>query len=411
MSNMLLVQNYLLDKSFNDLISEHGVYASPSKCGFKISLNYSQIESSNSDKLAQQCRGLILSKLSGIHYPFLFKDGKLDLSQVPGQTYVVAYPFNRFFNHGMGEAYVNFDDKKLKVLEKLDGTLIILYYDTKQGTWHVGTRSVPEADSLLNDVTFRQLFEIALKEQFAMTFKQFTSMFDTAYTYMFELTSYYNRVVVKYNETNITLLGARNNLSYDEINIDKLKINVPKVKKYSLSEIDKIIDFVNSTNPIENEGVVICDSNFNRIKVKSASYVQLHRVIDNIGSSDRNLLSLIMNEKDDDVLADLPEKLALKLTKIKNAYVLYAKNVNDKFILLKNQAENSDEQNKRKAFALCLNSSNIEFKAPYFDMYSGKVNSFFSFIEKIKKDGDWTPSVKDYILNELRVLDSDISLM
>ncbi len=65
---MLLVQKYLETHSFANLAAEHGVYASFSKSGHKFSLNYDQIEAKESDPLAQECRGLILSALDGTSY-------------------------------------------------------------------------------------------------------------------------------------------------------------------------------------------------------------------------------------------------------------------------------------------------------------------------------------------------------
>src|SRR5271165_4556749 len=91
---MLLVQEYLLNHSFSDLIREHGVYASFSKSGHKFSLNYDQLEAKESDPLAQECRGLILARedgatITGVVGP----DDKTDRSGVtPGATTILAYP-------------------------------------------------------------------------------------------------------------------------------------------------------------------------------------------------------------------------------------------------------------------------------------------------------------------------------
>src|SRR5579885_1572432 len=212
---MLLVQEYLKTHSFGDLAREHGVYASFSKSGHKFSLNYDQIEAKESDPLAQECRGLVLaladgSVISGVMGP----DGKIDRSNVtPLDTVVLAYPMKRFFNHGQGSAAnIDWSDPNLAVLEKLDGTLCIVYWDPFTNQWCVATRSVPEADLLMDNglFTFRTLFEKAVKETIGMEFNEFTKHLSPIHTYCFELTTPYNRIVVEYKKCGITLLALRN---------------------------------------------------------------------------------------------------------------------------------------------------------------------------------------------------------
>jgi len=97
---MLLVQEYLKTKSFGDLAREHGVYASFSKSGHKWSLNYDQIEAKESDPLAQECRGLILSAVDGKSFlnQAVIVNGKLSYDNiVPGDTTILAYPIEKIF--------------------------------------------------------------------------------------------------------------------------------------------------------------------------------------------------------------------------------------------------------------------------------------------------------------------------
>ncbi len=166
---MLLVQEYLLTHTFQQLAAEHGVYASFSQSGHKFSLNYDQIEAKESNPLAQECRGLILTTGSVLigeinEYGKPIRDGI-----IPGETHILAFPMKRCFNHGQGSAAnINWSDPNLSVLEKLDGTLCIVYYDSVIDQWCVATRSVPEADIPLDNglYTFRTLFEKALFDTF-----------------------------------------------------------------------------------------------------------------------------------------------------------------------------------------------------------------------------------------------------
>ena len=211
---MLLVQEFLKNKTFGDLIREHGVYASVSKSGYKFSLNYDMIEAKETDPLASQCRGLILSTTDGKPlYCEITADGKRHYENVgPGETVILGYGFDRFFNHGQGcAAKINWHDPNLAVLEKLDGTLCIVYFDFFAHKWCVATRSVSEADLLMDNglFTFRILFEKAVQDTCGISFKELTNYLDLHHTYCFELTTPYNRIVVNYPKNGVTLLAAR----------------------------------------------------------------------------------------------------------------------------------------------------------------------------------------------------------
>ena len=135
-----------------------------------MSLNYDQIEAKETDPLAQECRGLVLSCEDGhsLLSQAVEVNGKLSYDHIsPGKTRILAYPMKRFFNHGQGSAAdINWADPNLAVLEKLDGTLCIVYFDPFTNKWCVATRSVSEADLLMDNgiFTFRTLFEKAVEE-------------------------------------------------------------------------------------------------------------------------------------------------------------------------------------------------------------------------------------------------------
>lgn len=384
---MLLVQEYLLKHSLTDLNLNHGVSYGISD-DYKIILNYSQIESSEHDQLANQCRGLILRKKDRSSF-------NKELSDVVGETEIVAYPFDRFFNHGMGAAKIDFNNI-LKVYEKLDGTLIILSYDNFQNKWHTATRAVAEGNVSNGTFTFRKLFELALKESYKLTFDDFTKDLNKNYTYMIELTSYHNRVVVDYKQSNLTLLGVRDNISLKELNIDDVDFKLNKVNYYQFTSIEDIIKLVESFNPIEREGVVLCDSNFNRIKIKNTSYVALHHTIDSINASKRNLLTLILNEKDDDIIFNIAESLAIEIFDLKSKLIGFCKNIDMKFYFIKNKSIN--DVNHRKEFALLLKKFDVKFQGAYWYLFDNNGKTCLDFI---KSKPTYTNSFLDSILENL----------
>src|SRR5574344_1881444 len=87
-----------------------------------ILLKYNQLESDLSNSIVQECRGIILRKS--------------DLK-------VVCFPFKKFFNyHEPNAADIDWDGAR--VLDKIDGSLIKLWFDN--GCWHWSTNGNIDAD-------------------------------------------------------------------------------------------------------------------------------------------------------------------------------------------------------------------------------------------------------------------------
>ena len=399
----LLVQQFLEQHSFKELQEQHGVYASFSKAGYKFSLNYDQIEAKESDPLAQECRGLILMPVTCLPVPGVTgADGKIDRTNtVIGQTLVAAYPMKRFFNYGQGSAVeIDWSDPNLAILEKLDGTLCIVYYDIFTCTWCVATRSVPEADLLMDNglFTFRTLFEKAVQDTTGLNWEDFTSKLSTKYTYCFELTTPYNRIVVEYKTNGITLLAARDMFSRKEVDPAQLGMDfVPHVQAYKYNTMQELVDWVSSLNPMEHEGVVVRDSNFNRIKVKNAAYVAYNKVRDRLGTSERNIVELILAEKDDDVVPMLPDEIVKNLQKIKVGLQAAIRQYDDAYQEAKAQADATNPGDK-KTFAILVTKDKTLWNAPFFQMFDGKAANMKDFIMKNRKDGSWGDSFLDKML-------------
>lgn len=408
---MLLVQKYLENHSFGDLAREHGVYASFSKSGHKFSLNYDQIEAKESNPLAQECRGLVLALEDGRPIFADMTSGKPNRdNMIPCSTTILAYPMNRFFNHGQGSAAnIDWSDPNLAILEKLDGTLCIVYYDPFTYKWCVATRSVPEADLFMDNgvFTFRTLFEKACQDTLGYAFEQLTEKLDARFTYCFELTTPYNRIVVNYPHNRITLLAARNLTTLQEVNPRELQLDVPVVEAHTYTTINELLDWVSSLNPMEHEGVVVRDANFNRIKVKNAAYVAYNKVRDALGTSERNCMELILAEKDDDVIPMLPEEIVKNLLKIKAGLQVVIKLYDEAYVAAKAEADATNLGDK-KTFAILVTQNKNMWHAPFFQMFSGKAQNMKDFIAKSRKDGTWGDSFLDKILELSKNLGRDI---
>jgi len=409
---ILLVQDFLRTQTFLALEQIHGVEMSVDRrFGHKFSLNYNQITSTDSDPLAQQCRGLILSNGSSLLENSKMIDGRANFSHIcPGSTKILAYPMDRFFNYGQGScAPINWNDSELKTFEKLDGTLCIVYFDSIINEWHVATRSVPEADiPLLNpEYTFRTLFERGLKNVGNVSFFEFVRGLDPEKTYCYELTSPWNRVVVRYDDTKITLLAVRNNVTKLESLPEKEGgsfVYVPVVQYYDLGTIEKVVDFVNLQNPMDHEGIVLRDSKYNRIKVKNASYVAYSKARDSLAKSPRACLELVINEKADDVMPYMPNEIAENLKKIQLALANYLRTYDLSYQLLDMTVQNrrlTDPSvmgwSDQRLFAICTEEMDI-WKGPCFAIRSGKAKNALDYIHKSKKLGSYTNGFLDNLL-------------
>lgn len=406
---MVLVCEYLKVKSLEDLEAEHGIKSRVH--GHKVSLNYDQIEAQEDDPMVAQCRGLILR-------PAEPRRGSVAVSQPLGDTVVLARPFDRFFNYGQSAAAnVDFNHPATAFYEKLDGTFCIVYYDDVKHEWHVGTRAVPEANLPIDgfgDHTFRSLFEKALKETTSKEFHKWSSehLFrDT--TYMFELTTPLNRIVVDYGGYGITLLGARKTQSGKELNpaFVQAQVRTPTADRFRFSSVSELVSFVSKRDPTKHEGIVVCDHKFRRVKVKNAGYVALSKVRDSALKSPRGLVELILLEKLDDALPLLPENIMERAEKLQKSFRKMISEFREKYNSCLDEAnktvpifnENSPALHRehRKVFALAVQEHN-GWLAPMMSIYLGKVGSFTDWISSKKNpDGGWSNNFLDTILNNI----------
>jgi hypothetical protein len=190
-------------------------------------------------------------------------------------------PFTKFFNSSQTQA-AKPDWKTARVQEKLDGSLLVASY---YKGWNISTSGCPDGLNLINDtgMTFRDLALSCLEKQ-----GLHLTDFDKLFTYIFELTSPLNRVVVDHKEAKLTLIGVRSNVNFCEIatnDLERLRLcfnnNLPPiVQEYSLSSLDACLKAAEKLNPLEHEGYVAVDDNFNRVKIKSPAYVAIHHIKD-----------------------------------------------------------------------------------------------------------------------------------
>jgi len=410
----LLVKDYLRNHTFRQLEEEHGVCARPNATMDKFALNYDQILAKNGDPVAEQCRGLVIRPKADLAIAGQdWKDVRV------GEIEVLAWPMCRFYNHGdPAAANIDWSHPSLKVYEKVDGTCIILYWDPLHGKWHAGTRSVPEADLPINagnleigDATFSQLFLQALKltreevsgkpVDWVVDGPEKVIHLNKELTYVFELVSPHNQIVVVYPEPRVYLLAARHTQTGKEVPIETLRIeHVRRPKTWEIRDVAALACFVDAADPSQLEGAVVCvqtGASFQRLKVKNKTYVLAHKSKDTVTSSARNALEAVILDKADDIIPLVPVDVQDKLRAMQRAFNDYCRDIDEKVAAYKAEANGS---RKRYAEQVLLGGG---FTAVYFNLWENRALNAREWFAAACKNNKLSDSSLDSILAKLNL--------
>ena len=131
---------------------------------------------------------------------------------------VVCWPFRKFGNHSEGYAD-KIDWENARVLEKVDGSIIKLWYDAKKGDWQFSTNGMIRAEEARADEMLGTRFMDIIRIADNLADIPFESL-DKTMTYIFELVSPQSKVIVAYDTTSLYHLGTRSNLTGEEFDID-----------------------------------------------------------------------------------------------------------------------------------------------------------------------------------------------
>ena len=127
-------------------------------------------------------------------------------------------------------------------------------------------------------------------------------------TPIFEYVSPTNRIVVPYANTDLILLRMRNNTTGEYLDlVDYIQyldgITVAKSYNYSLDELVELKDVIEG-----KEGWIVQFENGKMIKIKTSHYISLHGLFTQELNRENTLISLIIDEKIDDIIAQLGEQ-------------------------------------------------------------------------------------------------------
>ena len=301
--------------NWEELLTQEPYYIKIKEDGPYVIFNYDQIRSDFNNPIVREARGIIFRREDWSH--------------------PICWGFNKFGN--WGESWVkDIDWSTAFVSEKVDGSLIKYFYD--DGDWHIATNGTIDAfKAELGDVrmpNFGMYFVNTLYKYYDYL-TDFEDDLDKNLTYMFELVGPYNRVVVPYEEQDIYFLGARDKYTGIEFNCSPLnakalgmsRFKLPK--QYPFNTLEHCIK-VTENFPWDAEGVVACDAQFNRVKIKSPAYVLAHFARNNNVINRKHLINVILANEVEEFLcyaADYGEELE----KVQNLMKAYC-NVGDQIV-------------------------------------------------------------------------------
>ena len=211
---------------------------------------------------------------------------------------VVCWPFRKFGNYN--ESYADkIDWNTARVQDKIDGSIIKLWWNKTEGKWQFSTNGTINAETALaNQMTQETFLDVIKKADNYNEIVLRLADLSKYHTFIFELVSPETQVVVKYPVSHLYHIGTRNNLSGREIDFD---IGIEKPKEYCLKSLDDCLSAAYDLNKsddglihdVKKEGFVIVDDNWNRIKIKSPDYLMLHRMSSNSNFSKERIVGMI----------------------------------------------------------------------------------------------------------------------
>jgi T4 RnlA family RNA ligase len=199
---------------------------------------------------------------------------------------LISAGFRKFVNYGEQpdfEPLVN--NSKLKVLTKLDGSLLIA--SSHNNELIIRTRGTVDATNLENgsEIEF-------LKNKYPKVFSDYF-LISERFTLLFEWTTPSNRIVLQESEEpTLWLIGIVDNNTYEYLSQDvldfhakTLEVERPKTYTFDLTDVEVLKREIEPLKDIE--GVVIYDESGQILKkIKTLRYLELHKVFTGIKSVD-----------------------------------------------------------------------------------------------------------------------------
>jgi hypothetical protein len=372
---MLEIQRFLRDPhtEISELKAEpYKLKISAGFGGDLVGFKYNHVKSDMSLDIVQEARGLILDRTQNWR--------------------VVSYPFRKFFNAGQSEA-VDIDWGSATAYEKMDGTCCPMYF--YGGSWHVHTLGTVEADGPIqldarasqrfsewDGKTYADLFWHAFRQNYGTT-----DHLNRNLVYVFELCTPVNRVVTKYENFRLPLIGARRRSDLQELEVESDRFGwADRPEVFDFTDLDEVKRFCQQLPPDE-EGVVIRDNRFRRIKVKADSYWRRHRMKSGAVSRKHGIIELVQEGVDDDFVGAFPDFEPL-VDDVHSEINRLEQDLNQLFLDLRGPDVDPGDAEDRKRFALELKDrcSDGSVMGIMFKMLDGRIDTAHEGIMNMDAD-------------------------
>lgn len=179
---------------------------------------------------------------------------------------VLATPLPKFFN--LNERPDEVPDLPFETFEKLDGSLIILFWDGSE--WRCATRGSFDSQQAKDaQHWFRQNWGFGLVK---------------GLTYLCEWIGPSNKIVVPYDEHELVLLAVYDENGYEHSSVLMQEaadaLGWRAAKRHDFTSISDLVEHA-GTLPATDEGFVIRYTNGHRVKIKGDEYCRIHALISN----------------------------------------------------------------------------------------------------------------------------------
>jgi len=279
-------------ENWEEILTNAPYYLIVKHDGPYVLLEYQQFASDMANILCQQARGSIFRQ------------------NYEGKWIAISVGMFKFFNYGQIEA-AEIDWASAVVSTKVDGSNIRLAYDHIAGQWLLSTTGTIRANNvqLGSNRTFYSEFVRLIGGE--NKFAALCASLSKQYTYYFEMVSYFNKIVVRYGEEAIYYIGCRDMITFNERPMADMpavmkEYGIRAIPTYFLSSIDECIAAAEALGE-NNEGFVVTDTHFNRLKVKTPWYIAMHHMRGGGVLTVRRVIELWTTDLLDDFVGNFPE--------------------------------------------------------------------------------------------------------
>ena len=348
----------------------------------KVLLKYDR-RSDKTLKIVRECRGIILS-LDGFE--------------------VISLPIEKIGNHGEGYAPIDMDITKCRIVEKLDGTCCGLYFSNIDSKWHVQTLSQPEGQEIAKGFSKEGQMTYKWSELFWNTFYEYSELdildsLDKDWTYVFELCTPWNKVVIRHEKPKLYFLAQRNKKTFLEDWPEKSVIFdiFDKPKTYSYNNIAEIVNDAKEKMTSGEEGVVVVDENFRRIKIKSAEYVKIH--YENTVLTLHGLVSVVFQNEQEEWLSSFPEYKSV-VDIIMDEVKIVGKRIDDYCSLCFSKLK--DKSDRKELSLIVKQTLGFSLGRNYiYKIWSGELKDGAECVVYFKNKEELTKKVRQFIDNSI----------